>query len=185
MPETPWSARSGLVFIWGDEVDFSNAWRYLGDIGRQGPTVKRESSEPVAVASATSGVISGGFWFKVGGGLALVGAAVLLWFGMAKLAGGLAVAGAVSVGIGIFLDKAAEVPYGWYLAGGAAFLCVVFVILWRRYRAWFLDLASVIKLKGSQDIARANADILSASEKAQQKAVLTKNGVLLPTTKEA
>jgi hypothetical protein len=186
LPEPPRPPAAIAFFAWGDEVDLDAATiaRLWGEVQAQGPVARSESSEPAAPAAGAS-VITAGLWFKVAGGLALIAAAVLLWAALPKIAAGAGVAGAVSIGVGIFLDKAEQVPWGWYAAGACAFLALVAVILWRKYRQWFVDLAAAVKFTGSDEVARANADLMPERQKLEQKAVLQANGVLLPTDKEA
>jgi hypothetical protein len=146
-------------------------------------------------AGSGSGVPKGSGWgFKVWGGIALVlcivATAVLLYLKMTTFAiyigGGLGVVGVACIIVGILLDTAESIPWWVYAIGGLVFFLtlasVVFFILYRKHKDWFVNLAAVVKSTGSIDIARANADLLSDKDKADQKKVLVSEGVLLPTT---
>lgn len=137
-------------------------------------------------ASVKTGI---GTWMKVLGALCLAAVIPLAYFGMGRIAIGVGLGGVGLIAGGIFVNTAERIEQtladhlGWVIAALVALLVTAVALAWK-YRFWFLKLTGAVKSEDAVEVARANADSLSPSDHAQQKALLESTGTLLPTAPE-
>jgi hypothetical protein len=125
-----------------------------------------------------------GWGFKVWGGIILilgvVGVIVLLKFSMGSLCWMgwiVAAAGAVMMGVGLFLDAAESIPWGWYVAGLAVAGAAVALVLALKYKKYLIDLAATVKAQGADSVVQANKALMPEREKKELGRVLSRAGV--------